>query len=310
MPIRSPRSSAQQALEGLGVEHVGLGLELDAARPVDEVEERHLALPAPRGEPAGDAHAVVGLGAVLEALVARAHVGDRRHARVRVRERVDSLGAQALELGPPVGERLREILRWGVVAAAHGGPGYFVTSIFVIFSLRAGPRGTWTEIVSPRLWPSSALPTGDSLESLPSDRAGLGRADDRVLDRFARLLVLDVDRRADADLVGAQAGAVDDRRGAELLLDLGDLRLEHGLLVLGVVVLGVLGDVAELARFLDALGDFAALVVGEEIELLLELVEALAGEDDVLRHGGLPRSVGAGKAGQYSGGQTPFAARV
>ncbi len=36
--------------------------------------------------------------------------------------------------------------------------------------------------------------------------------------------------------------------------------LEHRLLVLGVVVLGVLGDVAELARHLDPLSDLTALL--------------------------------------------------
>ena len=63
-----------------------------------------------------------------------------------------------------------------------------------------------------------------------------------------------------------------------------DPRLEHRLLVLGVVVLGVLGDVAELACLLDPLSDLAALLGGEEIELRLELLESLWGEDDVLRH--------------------------
>ena len=53
---------------------------------------------------------------------------------------------------------------------------------------------------------------------------------------------------------------VDDGRAAEPLLELRDPLLEHGLLVLGVVVLGVLGDVAELARLLDALGDLTALL--------------------------------------------------
>ncbi len=52
-------------------------------------------------------------------------------------------------------------------------------------------------------------------------------------------------------------------------------RLEHRLLVLRVVVLGVLGDVAELARLLDALGDLAALLGGQEVELRLELLESL-----------------------------------
>ena len=51
--------------------------------------------------------------------------------------------------------------------------------------------------------------------------------------------------------------------------------LEHRLLVLGVVVLGVLGDVAELARNADPLRDLAALFGLEVLDLLPELLVAL-----------------------------------
>ena len=169
------------------------------------------------------------------------------------------------------------------------------TSIFVIFSLRAGPRGTFTATVSLRLCPISARPTGDSLESLCSSRLGLGRADDRVLDRLAGLFVLDVHDRADLHDVGGEVLGLDHRRHAQLLLQLRDPALEHRLLVLGVVVLGVLGDVAELARLLDALGDLAALRRGEQLELVLELLETFGGEDDVLRHVTLDRGLGSAR---------------
>ena len=59
--------------------------------------------------------------------------------------------------------------------------------------------------------------------------------------------------------------------------------LEHRLLVLRVVVLGVLGDVAELARDADPLGDLAALVVLQVVDLLLQLLVALGREDDFLQ---------------------------
>ena len=49
----------------------------------------------------------------------------------------------------------------------------------VILSLRAGPRGTWTETTSLRLRPMSARPTGDSLESLLS--AGLASAEPTIV---------------------------------------------------------------------------------------------------------------------------------
>src|SRR4051812_44422951 len=89
---------------------------------------------------------------------------DRHHALELVRVGVDPALAQALELGAPVFLR-----RGGTVGLRHArnptrrGGAY---SILVIFSLRAGPRGTGIDTVSPRLWPIRAAPTGDSLESL------------------------------------------------------------------------------------------------------------------------------------------------
>ena len=85
-------------------------------------------------------------------------------------------------------------------------------------------------------------------------------------------------------LVGAEIGLVDHRRRAEFLLQRRDPRLEHRLLVLGVVVLGVLRDVAELARLLDPGGDLAPAAGGQLIEFCLQVREAFRGEDDVLGH--------------------------
>src|SRR5690242_14022485 len=116
-------------------------------------------------------------------------------------------------------------------------------------------------------------------------RVRLGRADDRVLVALAGLLVLDVHGHPDLDNIGRQVGGVDHLRGAQALLELGDLLLEHHLLVLGVVVLGVLRDVAELAGLLDALGHLATLRGLQVVELALERLETLGSEDDVLGHG-------------------------
>ena len=69
-----------------------------------------------------------------------------------------------------------------------------------------------------------------------------------------------------------------------LLLELGDPLLEHRLLVLGVVVFGVLGDVAELAGLLDPLGDLPPLVVLEVLELFLELLEPIWGDQSLASH--------------------------
>ena len=129
----------------------------------------------------------------------------------------------------------------------------------MILSFFFGPRGTSTVTTSLRLWPIRALPIGDSLESLCSSRVGLGRADDLEFLRVAGFLVFDVDDRAELDLVGAERLLVDHGGAAQPLFELGDPLLEQRLLVLGVVVLGVLGDVAELARLLDPLRDLAPL---------------------------------------------------
>ena len=70
-----------EPVERLLAEHVRARVQLHPARPVDEVEERRLALAAPRREPAGDAGARFGLLAGLELLVRRLHLGDRLRRR-------------------------------------------------------------------------------------------------------------------------------------------------------------------------------------------------------------------------------------
>ncbi len=87
-------------------EHVLARLQLQAPRAIDEVEERHLALAAAGGEPAGDAVAHVGLLAVLEAGVGGEDAGDRLDAGELVREGIDAVGAQPVELRAPDGEQL------------------------------------------------------------------------------------------------------------------------------------------------------------------------------------------------------------
>ena len=89
----------------------------------------------------------------------------------------------------------------------------------------------------------------------------------------------------DAHPVGVDLGVLDDPGPAQLLLEQADAMLEQGLLVLGVVVLGVLADVAELARRSDALGHLFTLDGGEVVDLVLQLLEAFFSKDDFLaRH--------------------------
>src|SRR3954451_6719204 len=69
--------------------------------------------------------------------------------------------------------------------------------------------------------------------------------------------------------------ALDDDRAGQPLTQLEDLRLEERLLVLGVVVFGVLLEVAEVTRGLDPLRDLLAARVLEVLELRLQVGEAL-----------------------------------
>src|SRR5438270_1380858 len=126
--------------------------------------------------------------------VGGAHGGDRLHAGEGVGEGLDALGPQALQLLAPGGDQVVQGPRGELVgrlsALGHGrrlrGPAVgprpahlSPMSILVIFSLRAGPRGTDTETTSLRLRPISARPTGDSLDSLFS--VGLASAEPTIV---------------------------------------------------------------------------------------------------------------------------------
>src|SRR5450759_2161381 len=112
---------------------------------------------------------------------------------------------------------------------------------------------------------------------------GLRRADHLVDVYLAALSVLEFDLAAERDLV-VLLGRADDRGVRQDLVDLDDPALDPRLLVLGVVVLGVLRDVAELLGFLDALADFAALRRRQVEQLVLKLLLAFDGECDLLVH--------------------------
>ena len=96
-----------------------------------------------------------------------------------------------------------------------------------------------------------------------------------VLERLVGRDVAQAHGRADRDAVLRDLLLRDHARREQPLLELGDPVLEHRLLVLRVVVLGVLGDVAELAGNADPLGDLAALLGLEILDLLPELLVAL-----------------------------------
>ena len=88
-------------------------------------------------------------------------------------------------------------------------------------------------------------------------------------------------RGTDDGLVAA-LGRLDDLRVGQDLVDLCDALLDKRLLVLGVVVLGVLGNVAELAGDADALAELIALLGLEVMQLLFELCLALGGKNKLV----------------------------
>ena len=149
-------------------------------RPERSTRSRNaiFALPAARREPPGDAVRDRRLLARPRGLVRGAHR----------RDRLDALGTRAGTARRPrraarrasarrAAKQVRGLARpRPLIAATLLQP----TSILVIFSC-APPRGAVNTTVSPRLRPSSALPTGDSLESLFS--AGLASAEPTIVYR-------------------------------------------------------------------------------------------------------------------------------
>ena len=96
----------EQARHALLAELVDARLQLDAPRAVVEVQEGHLPLAAPGVQAPGDAVARVGVLARGQVGVRGLDVGDRHDAGELVRERVDPVGAEAVELLAPRGEEL------------------------------------------------------------------------------------------------------------------------------------------------------------------------------------------------------------
>src|SRR3954451_8059143 len=112
---------------------------------------------------------------------------------------------------------------------------------------------------------------------------GVHRRDERERVLASGVLVAHSDSGAECDDVGRWSRLL--HVGAhELVAEGEDLGLEERLGVLGVVVLGVLLEVAELAGGLDALGDFAAAFAFETLELALERLVAFDGHDYGVRH--------------------------
>ena len=170
-------------------------------------------------------------------------------------------------------------------------------SIATITSRRV-PRGASKATSSPTAHPASAWASGDSTLSLPSAGSdSLALTSSCVLSRPLSASRTVTSSRADAS---APAVGLDDHRAAAALLQAQDLRLQVRLGVLGVVVLGVLLEVAPRARGLDPLGHLAAALALELGQLGLERHVGLARHlvAEVLAHGRLTVAIGSAKGGR------------
>ena len=187
-PIRSPRSSEAG---GRTTRRRGrrAGVELDLPGAVDQVEERRR--PArgarPAGRPGGTSRRAP--RRPRGRVVRGADVGDRHDAREGVRERVDALFAQALELRAALGEQLgqRFVLgRGGRLLVVRGGrhprPGLLEPDVDLGDlepALLAVRQGDVDDLVA--LAADQRLADRRLVGQLALGRVGLGRADDREL---------------------------------------------------------------------------------------------------------------------------------
>ncbi len=272
-----------EKLEGLGAEQVLAGVELDLPAAVAKVEEGGLAVAAAGDDAAGDAVPdSVSIPGASPSWAARTSAMSSRSA--------NSCGKGSIPASRSRSSFARRSARTSESFCSSGSLtarepiDRQAVSILVIFSFFFGPRGTSTLTTSLRLRPIRALPIGDSLESFCS--SGLASVEPTIWN-FCESPVfwsLTWTTEPNVDLVGADVLLVDHRGAAQPLLELGDPLLEQRLLVLGVVVLGVLGDVAELARLLDPRRDLAPFRGREVLDLLFELLEPFRGDYGLATH--------------------------
>src|SRR5215204_998143 len=150
----------------------------------------------------------------------------------------------------------------------------------LVLQLRAARRSHFDGLAL--LLAENRLAYGGLVRELLRRGVRLGGADDVVLDGLLGRDVAQPDLRADAHDVLRELLPVDHASRHQPFLELRDPVLEHRLLVLGVVVLGVLRDVAELARNADALRDFTSLLSRQVVDLFLQLLVTLWSEDHFL----------------------------
>src|SRR3972149_791016 len=113
----------------------------------------------------------------------------------------------------------------------------------------------------------------------PLGGRGLGRSDDHVLGLLA--IALDDDLASDLYAV-VMPVLVDRDRVLQHLLERKDPAFEEGLVILGLLQLGVLGEVPELHGVVDPLRHLGSALGAQLLELGLQLLQPLGGYVDRL----------------------------
>jgi len=109
-------------------------------------------------------------------------------------------------------------------------------------------------------------------------QVGLLRTDDGIEVRLVLAGFLEPQSRADRDRVFASSAGFYERRVLQELIELADAVFDFGLLFAGLVVFGILGQIAELLGIFEVFSDFLAALGLQEIELFGELVILFLGE--------------------------------
>ena len=134
------------------------------------------------------------------------------------------------------------------------------------------PPGVVTLTMSPASLFRNARPIGDVVEMSPLVGVRVLGHDELEDERLAVALD-DVHGRAEAGAVVRDAVDVDQRDLRHALLEHADARLDEPLPLLRGLVLGVLAQVAQLARALDLLGQLELQLAVERVDLVLELLD-------------------------------------
>ena len=134
------------------------------------------------------------------------------------------------------------------------------------------------------------LAHGGLVRDLAVEGVSLGGAGDGV-GEFLTLLILDDHLGAHVHVLAAHLALVQDADVLELGLQFGDACFQGSLVVLGLVVFAVFGQVTEAAGHADLLGGLVTAGGFEVFQFLLELFKALTGHNDFFHIGHSPFGV-------------------